>query len=87
MRHPSKFYAVFIARGVAGNCARYTVNGRDLVGYSAGAVGGGGLGDLAIRYGYNRFDLGVMLLTVIVLIVLVQCMQWLGDALANCLEK
>ena len=60
-----------------------------LVGYSAmaGAVGGGGLGDLAIRYGYNRFDLGVMLMTVIVLIVLVQCMQWLGDTLANCLEK
>lgn len=52
-----------------------------LVSYSAmaGAVGGGGLGDLGVRYGYQRFDVSVMLATVIVLIVLVQLLQWLGD--------
>lgn len=56
-----------------------------LIGYSAmaGAVGGGGLGDLAIRYGYQRFDLGMMLLTIIVMVALVQLVQSLGDRLAN----
>lgn len=55
-----------------------------LIGYSAmaGVIGGGGLGDLAIRYGYQRFDLPVMLLTVAILILLVQLLQMLGDWLA-----
>lgn len=52
-----------------------------LIGYSAmaGAVGGGGLGDLAIRYGYERFNIPIMIITVIILIVLVQIIQCLGD--------
>jgi D-methionine transport system permease protein len=56
-----------------------------LVGYSAmaGAIGGGGLGDLAIRYGYDRFEIGVMLATIVVLIVLVQLLQAAGDWLAR----
>jgi D-methionine transport system permease protein len=56
-----------------------------LIGYSAmaGAVGGGGLGDLAIRYGYQRFDTSVMLMTIIVIIVMVQVMQLVGDKLAK----
>lgn len=56
-----------------------------LVSFSAmaGAVGGGGLGDLAIRYGYQRFNVSVMISTIIVLIVLVQCMQMAGDYLAK----
>ena len=56
-----------------------------LIGYSAmaGAVGGGGLGELAINYGYQRFDTMVMLETVIILVVLVQVIQWLGDFLAT----
>jgi D-methionine transport system permease protein len=49
----------------------------------AGAVGGGGLGDLAIRYGYQRFQPDVMLATVIVLIILVQGIQTLGDWVAR----
>lgn len=55
-----------------------------LVGYSAmaGAVGGGGLGDLAIRYGYQRFEISVMIITVVILIVLVQFLQWIGDRVA-----
>ena len=55
-----------------------------LIGYSAmaGAIGGGGLGDLAIRYGYQRFETGVMIATVLVLLLLVQGAQWLGDRAA-----
>ena len=54
-----------------------------LVGYSAmaGAIGGGGLGDLGIRYGYQRFDGVIMLATVTVLIALVQLLQTVGDRL------
>ncbi len=60
-----------------------------LVGYSAmaGAVGGGGLGDLAIRYGYIRYETEVMLITVVLLLILVQGVQWLGDRLAARVSK
>lgn len=60
-----------------------------LVSYSAmaGAVGGGGLGDLGIRYGYQRFDLTMMAATVIVLIIVVQLLQWLGDWVTNKLNR
>ena len=60
-----------------------------LVGESAmaGAIGGGGLGDLAIRYGYQRFRPEIMLATVVVLIVLVQLVQLIGNALAKKLNK
>jgi D-methionine transport system permease protein len=52
-----------------------------LVGYSAmsGVIGGGGLGDLAVRYGYQRFNTSVMLVTVAILVVMVQLIQVLGD--------
>jgi D-methionine transport system permease protein len=55
-----------------------------IVGYTAmaGAIGGGGLGDLAIRYGYNRFRTDIMIATVIILVILVQVIQSLGDNLA-----
>ncbi|WP_439495108.1 methionine ABC transporter permease [Bosea sp. (in: a-proteobacteria)] len=60
-----------------------------LVGFSAmvGAVGGGGLGDLGIRYGYQRFMPDVMAIVVAVLIVLVQTVQSIGDRLARRLNK
>ena len=60
-----------------------TITAITLVNYSAmaGTVGGGGLGDLAIRYGYQRFDVTVMLLTVCLLILIVQFIQLLGDKL------
>ena len=62
-----------------------TVTAITLVNYSAmaGTVGGGGLGDLAIRYGYQRFDLTIMLTTVFILVVIVQLIQVGGDRLAN----
>lgn len=60
-----------------------------LVGESAmaGAIGGGGLGDLAIRYGYQRFRPDIMIVTVIVLIIMVQVVQFAGNALAKRLDK
>ena len=60
-----------------------------LVGYSAmvGAVGGGGLGDLGIRYGYQRFMPDVMLAVVVLLIVVVQAIQSAGDMLARRFDK
>ena len=56
-----------------------------LIGYSAmaGAVGGGGLGDLAIRYGYQRFDVSIMLTTIAIMIVLVQIIQYAGDKIVK----
>ena len=60
-----------------------------LIGYSAmvGTVGGGGLGDLGIRFGYQRFMPEVMAIVVAVLILLVQAVQSLGDYLAKRLNK
>jgi D-methionine transport system permease protein len=65
--------------------AGLTITMVSLVGYSAmaGAVGGGGLGDLGIRYGYQRFLPGVMLAVVLVLIAVVQLMQTVGDILVR----
>ncbi|WP_174802614.1 methionine ABC transporter permease [Martelella limonii] len=67
----------------------FTLTIVSLIGYSAmvGAVGGGGLGDLGIRYGYQRFMPGVMLAVVVVLIVLVQAIQSAGDRLARGFDK
>ena len=60
-----------------------------ILGYSAmsGAVGGGGLGDIAIRYGYYRYQVDIMIVTVILLIVLVQLFQTIGNFLASRLDK
>jgi D-methionine transport system permease protein len=62
-----------------------TVTAITLVNYSAmaGTVGGGGLGDLAIRYGYQRFNVSVMLATVFILVLIVQGLQVAGDRLAG----
>lgn len=60
-----------------------------LIGYSAmaGAIGGGGLGDLAIRFGYQRFRVDVMIATVVILIALVQLVQSAGDIVSHRLNK
>lgn len=60
-----------------------------IIGYSAmaGTIGGGGLGALAVRYGYQRFQTDVMIVTVIVLIIIVQLLQSLGNYLYNRLSK
>ena len=61
----------------------------NLISYSAmaGAIGGGGLGDLAIRYGYQRFRLDVMLATIAILVIVVQLIQSLGNYLARRVNK
>ncbi|CDI49460.1 methionine ABC transporter permease [Clostridium tetani] len=61
----------------------------NLIGYTAmaGAVGGGGLGAVAIQYGYNMFKIDIMVYTVIILIVIVQIVQGLGNILYNKLIK
>ena len=60
-----------------------------LIGSSAmaGTIGGGGLGDLAIRYGYQRFQADVMVATILVLIVVVQLIQFIGSNLAKKANK
>ncbi|SFU31492.1 methionine ABC transporter permease [Halomonas korlensis] len=76
---------VLVPEARGGIFTALTVTAVTLVSYSAmaGAVGGGGLGDLGIRYGYNRFNPTVMLITVVVLIVMVQGFQSLGDYLVR----
>ncbi|MEG6585276.1 methionine ABC transporter permease [Dendrosporobacter sp. 1207_IL3150] len=66
-----------------------TITVISLIGYSAmaGAIGGGGLGDLAIRYGYQRFRADIMIATVVILIAQVQIVQSAGDYAARRLNK
>ena len=49
----------------------------------AGTIGGGGLGDIAIRYGYQRFQVSIMVMTVIILILMVQLTQYIGDVITK----
>lgn len=79
---------VLVPEAMPGIVAGFTVTLVTLVGASAmaGAIGAGGLGDLAIRYGYQRFETTVMIAVVIVLIVLVCGIQWLGDRLVARLD-
>ena len=60
-----------------------------ILGYSAmaGCVGGGGLGDIAIRYGYYRYQTSIMIVTVVLLVILVQIFQSIGMFLAAKLDK
>ena len=60
-----------------------------ILGYSAmaGVVGGGGLGDIAIRYGYYRYETGIMIVTVAVLVVLMQILQWAGMLISKKIDR
>lgn len=60
-----------------------------ILGYSAmaGVVGGGGLGDIAIRYGYYRYETGIMIVTIIILVILVQILQGIGMMLSKKLDR
>lgn len=82
-------WKVLLAEARPGITLALTLTVVSLIGYSAmvGAVGGGGLGDLGIRYGYQRFMPDVMLAVVVVLIVLVQLVQSAGDRLARHFDK
>ena len=80
---------VLLAEARPGIILALTMTLVSLIGYSAmvGAVGGGGLGDLGIRYGYQRFMPDVMLAVVVVLILLVQAVQSAGDRLARRFDR
>lgn len=66
-----------------------TITAISLIGYSAmaGTVGGGGIGNLAIRYGYQRYNTTVMVTSVVVLVIIVQVLQFLGDFSAKRVNK
>jgi D-methionine transport system permease protein len=74
-------WKVLLPESRPGLIAGITITAVTLVSYTAmaGLVGGGGLGDLAIRYGYMRFQTDVMLVNVVILIVMVQLLQMIGD--------
>jgi D-methionine transport system permease protein len=76
---------VLVPEALPSLVAGVTITTIGVLGYSAmaGAVGGGGLGDVAIRYGYQRYETEVTIATVVVLVVLVQLLQFLGDRLAR----
>ena len=78
-------FKVLLPEALPGIVAGLTITFVSLVGYSAmaGAIGGGGLGDLGIRYGYQRFLPEVMLAVVVILIVFVQLVQSCGDWLVR----
>jgi D-methionine transport system permease protein len=80
---------VLLPEAMPGIVAGLTITVVSLINYSAmaGAVGGGGLGDIGIRYGYQRFLPEVMIAVIVVLIVLVQAVQSSGDLLARRLNK
>ncbi len=79
---------VLLPESLPGLVAGATLTLVTLIGYStmAGAIGGGGVGDFAIRYGYQRFNDQVLLMAVVVLIVVVQLVQSAGDALVRSME-
>jgi D-methionine transport system permease protein len=80
---------VLLREARTGLIAGVTVTAINLVSYTAmsGVIGGGGLGDLAIRYGYQRFRPDVMLATVVLLVILVQLLQSFGDRLVRRLSR
>lgn len=76
-------YRVMLPEGLGGIIYAITITTVSLIGLSAmaGTVGGGGLGDFAIRYGYQYFQTDVMIVTVIILLILVNIVQGIGDLL------
>ena len=78
-------YKVLIPEAMPSVASGITLTIINLIGYSAmaGTLGGGGLGDLAIRYGYQRFRTGIMLAAVVVIIVLVALIQFAGTKIVN----
>ncbi len=82
-------YKVLIPEALPAVIQNMTVVIVSLIGSSAmaGTIGGGGLGDLAIRYGYQRFQADMMIATIVVLIVIVQVIQWVGNNLSKKTNK
>jgi D-methionine transport system permease protein len=86
---PQIVFRVLLVEARSGLVLGLTVMAVSLLSYTAvaGVVGGGGIGDLAIRYGYYRFQTDVMLITVAVLVVIVQAIQFSGNRIAARIDK
>ncbi|MBE6062320.1 MAG: ABC transporter permease [Clostridium butyricum] len=82
-------FKVMLKEAVPSIVSGITLTVISIVGYSAmaGTLGGGGLGDVAIRYGYQRFETNTMIITCIILIIVVQALQILGNYFYNRLSK
>ena len=78
-------FEALLPEAMPGIVAAITVTAVALVSYTAmaGVVGAGGLGDLAIRFGYQRFQPDVMVVTVVLLLIIVQALQMLGDRVVS----
>jgi len=81
-------WRILLPEALPGILSGVTITLIALVGYSAmaGVVGGGGLGDIGIRYGYQRFDAAVMVAVVIVLLLLIQAIQLIGEKLVRAVD-
>ena len=80
---------VLLPEALPGIVAGFTVTIVTMINSSAiaGAIGAGGLGDIAYRYGYQRFDMHIMLAVIIVLVIIVICVQSIGDTVSHQLDK
>jgi D-methionine transport system permease protein len=86
---PKMVFGVILPEALPSLVRGICITAITLVGYTAiaGAVGAGGLGDVAIRYGYHRYNTGVLMVTLVMLVIFVQAMQAAGDILARLIDK
>lgn len=82
-------YKVLVPEALPGIVLGITLTIINLISYSAmaGLIGGGGLGKIADQYGYKRYNTPIMIITIILLIILVQIIQWIGNQIAKSLDK
>lgn len=82
-------FGILIPEALSSLVENITVTTITVLGFSAmsGLVGGGGLGDLAYRYGYQRYQTEIMIVCVVILIVLVQVIQWVGEHISKSLNR
>lgn len=82
-------YKVLLPESIPSLIRGLSISAITLIGYSAmaGTIGGGGLGDIAIRYGYQRYQQDVMLGTILLLVIIVQLLQFLFSLLAKAVDK
>lgn len=85
----SVIFKILIPEALSSLIVNITVTTITVLGFSAmsGLVGGGGLGDLAYRYGYQRYQTEIMIACVVILIVLVQIIQWAGERIAKSVSR
>lgn len=87
--HGQIFRRVYIGESLPSLVNGMAIAMTTILGYSAmaGALGGGGLGALAITYGYERYQTHIMLITIVLLVVIVQIIHWLGNRIALAIDK